>query len=205
VKITIEIKQDAQGYQIDARWGSGDGGTRFAPDLAGAEEKAHEFLTRAIKSQATWITSDLPSIGAVIKLETMDGVVTIGRVTATRGRVIELDENREFGHESLPCWREDYQRWTMWRSYITPVQSLSTHKQRTLELTYGQLVALLGEPNTTELENCSKITASWAFRDDRGRTGFVWAYEADPVTCTSWSASELGAGGLLSDLFGAEK
>lgn len=79
---------------------------------------------------------------------------------------------------------------------IRKVGSSCTHR---FNATYQQIVGSIGEPNVTDLDDPYKVKASWGFRDDAGREGFIWCYkQANPEACTSWSYD--GDKGLLDDI-----
>ena len=84
---------------------------------------------------------------------------------------------------------------------IQPYNKTGSHKSWTLKTTYDHLINTLGEPNATHLDDPYKVKASWGFRDEFGRKGFIWSYRVDdPTTCESWSC--YGSKELLQEIFG---
>jgi hypothetical protein len=83
---------------------------------------------------------------------------------------------------------------------LTPIREIGGGRKMTLNATYDQIVAVLGEPNVTDMYDPDKVKASWGFEDEIGRTGFVWCYHhIEPRLCKNWSVD--GNMHLLRDLF----
>ena len=76
----------------------------------------------------------------------------------------------------------------------------------TLRMPYADVVARIGEPNCTDLDDPGKVKASWGFADSEGqptRKAFVWCYYVDdPLTNSQWSIC--GSLDLLEEVFGAQ-
>ncbi len=68
-----------------------------------------------------------------------------------------------------------------------------------LVATFDEVRQILGEPNTTDLDDPAKVDAAWAFQASDGRKGFVWCYCDHTATCTWWSIT--GDVSLLRELF----
>lgn len=85
---------------------------------------------------------------------------------------------------------------------IEGIREVGGSRQGTLGASYEEIVAVLGEPNCTDLDDEYKVKASWGFKDaDTGREGFIWCYRfwGEPEQCTSWSID--GDKSLLGELF----
>lgn len=84
---------------------------------------------------------------------------------------------------------------------IKPIRECGGGHHGSLNVSYDTIVAVLGEPNCTDLDDPEKVRASWGFEDERGRQGFIWCYKYyGPLeACTRWSTD--GDMGLLDELF----
>ena len=81
---------------------------------------------------------------------------------------------------------------------ITPIRECGPHSAGRLLATYQEIKNALGDPNVTDLDDPSKVKASWGFKDEQGRKGFIWCYKVDNAeTCTRWSIH----GDLVRDMF----
>ena len=83
---------------------------------------------------------------------------------------------------------------------LTPIREIGGGRKMTLNASYDKIVAVLGEPNVTDMDDADKVKASWAFEDEIGRKAFVWCYKYDdPRLCNHWSVD--GNVHLMRDLF----
>jgi len=97
---------------------------------------------------------------------------------------------------------------------LTPIREIGGGRKMTLNASYDKIVAVLGEPNVTDMDDADKVKASWAFEDEIGRKAFVWCYKYniasirgrrlvlfrdDPRLCSHWSVD--GNVHLMRDLF----
>ncbi len=84
---------------------------------------------------------------------------------------------------------------------LNDLQEIGSGKEGNLKLNYKQVVEKVFEPNVTELDDLSKVDASWGFNDDNGRKAFIWAYKfyGDKKDCNNFSVS--GDRSLLKELF----
>ena len=85
---------------------------------------------------------------------------------------------------------------------ITGILNIGDSRRGTLTAAYDEIVAAVGADNVTHLDDTDKVPASWAFKDQNGRKGFIWAYRLpkDEVkTNNYWSID--GDKSLLEDLF----
>ena len=85
---------------------------------------------------------------------------------------------------------------------IRPIKETGSSRTGTLNTSYSNIVAKLGEPNVTDMDDEDKVPASWGFQDEEtGRKGFIWAYKyyGNLHGCRSWSAD--GDASLLKELF----
>lgn len=85
---------------------------------------------------------------------------------------------------------------------IEPIRKIGSGRRGTLRMSFSEIVNILGLPNVTDLDDETKVKASWGFRDAvDGRQAFVWCYKYDrPEDCDNWSLS--GNFDLLRELFG---
>jgi len=60
---------------------------------------------------------------------------------------------------------------------LTPIREIGGSRKMTLNASYDKIVAVLGEPNVTDMDDADKVKASWAFEDEIGRKAFVWCYK----------------------------
>lgn len=81
------------------------------------------------------------------------------------------------------------------------LQEIGSQKDGTLYINYKQLVKKVFEPNVTELDDHDKVSASWGFKDDKGREAFIWSYKfyGNIEDCNTFSVS--GDKKLLKELF----
>jgi hypothetical protein len=83
---------------------------------------------------------------------------------------------------------------------IVPIRQVGLSYSASLKTDYQTLVDKLGMPNVTDLDDPSKVPASWGFMDaDTGRRAFVWCYKREASVCRSWSVS--GDLSLIAELF----
>lgn len=84
---------------------------------------------------------------------------------------------------------------------LKKIEEVGDSKTGTLQLNYKDIVKILDYPNATHLDDPDKVPASWGFKDDKGRKGFVWAYKyyGDIKDCNSFSVD--GNADLLIELF----
>jgi len=85
---------------------------------------------------------------------------------------------------------------------ITPIRETGGSRNGTVNLNYNDIVAIVGEPNVTDMDDEYKVKASWGFQDKSGRKGFIWSYHwYRPIAeCNSFSAD--GNPELMKELFG---
>ena len=85
---------------------------------------------------------------------------------------------------------------------ITPIRETGDSRTGTLSTSYQEIVDVVGEPNVTDMDDVSKVKASWGFQDENGRKGFIWCYHyyGNVKNCESWSAD--GNADLMTELFG---
>jgi len=83
---------------------------------------------------------------------------------------------------------------------IIPIREIGGSREGTLEASYDDIVDKIGPPNVTDLDDANKVKASWGFKDEKGRKGFIWCYKwyGNIYYCKSWSISGTD---LLNDLF----
>lgn len=82
---------------------------------------------------------------------------------------------------------------------IKPVRDVGSSRKANLSASYTEIVAVLGEPNVTDLDDPGKVEASWGFTAEGHKPTFVWCYRTSKELCTRWSVD--GDTGLLSELF----
>jgi hypothetical protein len=86
------------------------------------------------------------------------------------------------------------------RDNIVPIRQVGGGRTGLLVAKYDDIVARLGEPNVTDLDDPAKVRASWGFMDHNGRKGFVWCWKvSDPTRCLEWSVD--GDLSLLREVF----
>jgi hypothetical protein len=87
------------------------------------------------------------------------------------------------------------------RDNIVPIRQIGSGRSGSLVAKYNDIVARLGLPNVTDLDDPAKVKASWGFMDPRdGRKGFVWCWKvSDPTRCREWSVD--GNRSLLKEVF----
>lgn len=88
---------------------------------------------------------------------------------------------------------------------IRPIKETGSSRTGTLNTSYSNIVAKLGEPNVTDMDDEDKVKASWGFKDkDSGKVAFIWCYKfyGNPEDCKSWSTD--GNDTLLFRLFGPD-
>ena len=87
---------------------------------------------------------------------------------------------------------------------LFPIDKTGDSMTKRIETQYDNIVKVLGfEPNATHIDDPDKVSASWGFRDDQGREGFIWCYRyRNPRHCESWST--YGDMDLIDELFPAE-
>jgi hypothetical protein len=90
------------------------------------------------------------------------------------------------------------------RPAIEPIRQIGDSRRGSLTASFSAIVNVLGAPNATDMDDPSKVAASWGFRDAvDGRKAFVWCYKYDRAEdCGDWSID--GDKSLLRELFGAE-
>ena len=69
-------------------------------------------------------------------------------------------------------------------------------------MNYKQIVAKVFKPNVTDLDDDSKVKASWGIIDEKGRKAFIWSYKfyGNIKNCNSFSIC--GDFDLLKEIFG---
>jgi hypothetical protein len=85
---------------------------------------------------------------------------------------------------------------------ITPIRETGDSRTGTLSATYDEIIAAVGRDNVSDMDDDYKVPASWAFQDQKGRKGFIWAYKLDKGDVpynTYWSLD--GDMSLLEELF----
>lgn len=88
---------------------------------------------------------------------------------------------------------------------IIPIGETGDSRTGTLNTDYNTIVKQVGEPNVTDLDDESKVKASWGFKDEfTGKKGFIWCYKfyGNPEDCNYWSTD--GSEALLHRLFGPD-
>lgn len=87
---------------------------------------------------------------------------------------------------------------------VFPIYKVGGSLTKRIEISYDKIVQVLGfKPNATHLDDPDKVKASWGFRDENGRKGFIWCYKhPDPINCDVWSTD--GDMDLIDELFPAE-
>jgi len=84
---------------------------------------------------------------------------------------------------------------------LTPIRETGDSRNGTLHATYKEIVAKVGEPNVTDMDDQEKVKASWGFQDDKGNKGFIWCYKWYGLlyTCKEWSIDGFS---LVKEIFG---
>ena len=86
---------------------------------------------------------------------------------------------------------------------IHPIQETGSGRTGTLNISYDEIIAKVGKPNATKLDDPDKVKASWGFQDNLKRKGFIWSYKVpsrNVKSNTYWSTD--GDKNLLVHLFG---
>lgn len=85
---------------------------------------------------------------------------------------------------------------------IVPIREAGQGRTGTLHMTYDGICELLGPPNCTDLDDPTKVEASWGFAaaSDPDQKAFVWCYKRAANACTAWSVD--GDPDLLEEVFG---
>ncbi len=86
---------------------------------------------------------------------------------------------------------------------IVPIRQIGPGCSGMLQTSYQTIEQLVGAPNVTDMDDSTKVKASWGFMDAAtGRRAFIWCYKvADLISCREWSID--GDKSLIDDLFGA--
>jgi len=71
--------------------------------------------------------------------------------------------------------------------YIKPLRKLTKNKRGTIKSTYKKLIGILGEPNVTDLDDPTQVSASWGFIDDQEREAFVWGHHPNEDVELFWN------------------
>lgn len=88
---------------------------------------------------------------------------------------------------------------------IEPVRQVGSGLNFTLHVSYNTIVETIGfEPNVTDMDDPSKVKASWGFAVDGVRCG-IWCYKhyGAAESCNRWSY--FGPLKVAQDLFGEDK
>lgn len=84
---------------------------------------------------------------------------------------------------------------------VFPINEIGPNNQGNIGATYQQIVNAVGfEDNVTDMDDPSKVKASWGFQDEIGRKAFIWCYKfnGNKEDCNHWSIA--GSKELLSDI-----
>lgn len=85
---------------------------------------------------------------------------------------------------------------------VTPIRKTGGSKTGTLSASYDEIVAKVGLPNATDIDDPDKVAASWGFQDAEGRKAFIWSYKVPKSSLADnqyWSTD--GNKDLLNELF----
>lgn len=84
---------------------------------------------------------------------------------------------------------------------LKKLNKVGSGKDGILNLNYKQVVERVFEPNVTELDDPSKVLASWGVIDGDGREAFIWSYKfyGNIEDCNIFSVC--GDENLLKELF----
>ena len=84
---------------------------------------------------------------------------------------------------------------------INGIRETGSSRTGRLSATYKEIVDKIGKPNVTDMDDESKVKASWGFKDNEGRKSFIWCYKYPSAeSCENWSVD--GDKSLLKELFG---
>ncbi|MFA6569985.1 MAG: hypothetical protein WCT77_01975 [Bacteroidota bacterium] len=86
---------------------------------------------------------------------------------------------------------------------LIQIRETGNSRTGTINATYDEVVAIVGKPNVTDIDDPDKVKASWGFQDKKTkRKGFIWSYKwyGDVTKCYVFSAD--GDASLLKELFG---
>jgi hypothetical protein len=85
---------------------------------------------------------------------------------------------------------------------LYPLRMIGSHKDGVLRMRYKDIIDKVFPPNVTDLDDEFKVKASWGFRDEDGRDGFIWChgYNGDVTENEYWSVC--GDRTLMRDIFG---
>ena len=85
---------------------------------------------------------------------------------------------------------------------LQPLMEVGRRKSAVIKIDYKTIIGILGEPNTTKLDDPYSVKAAWGFRcPETKRKLFVWCFKYPTAeSCDNWSAD--GDLSLLKDVFG---
>jgi hypothetical protein len=90
---------------------------------------------------------------------------------------------------------------------ISKIRETGSSRTGTLTTSYNNIIEKLFEPNVTDMDDEDKVPASWGFKDNRGRKGFIWLYKyyGKEINGTSvYTFSIDGNKDLFIELFGSQ-
>lgn len=85
---------------------------------------------------------------------------------------------------------------------LTPLTETGQSCRAWLHVSFAQVLAVLGPDNVTDEDDEDSVGAAWAFRDEQGREGYVWAFgyrRGQAQACNRFSLD--GSLELMGELF----
>jgi hypothetical protein len=88
------------------------------------------------------------------------------------------------------------------KTELIPIRKIGKGRTGILTTTYNDIISKVGKPNVTDMDDPSKVEASWAYETPDGKEIFIWCYKTKSKTCKSWSVD--GDKETLKSIFGAD-